>query len=186
MDLPPEINYNIFYYLPIESILNACQSDPILSDICTDDTFWKNKFKYDYAEYIDLKPDEISWKHAYMDLVKNNIKLIPLYLRGQEIFDIWISKSNTEKEIHDYIMSLFEQPNFFIHIVLKYTPNRQQFLPILEPINDSILIDNPEYNGNLWDNILRFEIIEGQIHVDYDAREFYLLLPGKQLIKRQF
>jgi hypothetical protein len=185
MDLPPEINYNIFYYLPIESILNACQSDPILSDICTDDIFWKNKFKYDYLKYIDSKPDEISWKQAYMDLVKNKIKLIPLYLRGQEIFDIWISKSNTEKEIHDYIMSLFEQHNFFIHIMLKST-NRQQFLPVLEPINDSILIENPEYNGSLWNNIFGFETIEGQIHVDHDAREFYLLLPNKQLIKRQF
>jgi len=186
MDLPPEINYEIFYYLPIESVLNACQSDPILSDICNDDTFWMNKFKYDYDQYIDLKPDNITWKQVYMDLAKNNVKIIPLYFRGQELFDIWISKNNTDKEIHDYIMNLFEQQNFFIHIILKSTPNRQQFLPVLEPINDSILMNNPEYNGTLWDNILRFEIIEGQIHVDHNARNYYLLLPGKDLIQRQF
>ena len=159
MNLPTEINYDIFYYLPIESVLNACQSDSILASICADDTFWKNKYKYDYTQYIDSKPDEISWKHAYMDLAKNKIKLIPLYLRGQEIFDIWISKSNTEKEIHDYIMSLFEQPNFFIHILLN-TYNRHQILPVLEPTNNSILINSRFLSTNVADTLAMNEELQ--------------------------
>ena len=190
MDLPPEINYEIFYYLPIESVLNACQSDPILSDICTDDTFWKNKFKYDYAQYIDLKPLNITWKQAYMELARNSIKIIPLYFMGKEILEVWISKNNTERDVYNYIMNFSFPPNrgkggYFIHILLN-TPNRHQIIPVLEPVNNSIMIENPEYSGSLWDNIFGFEIIQGQIHVDYDARQFYLLLPNRELIQREF
>ena len=51
-----------------------CQVNKTFVPICNDTVFWMNKLHYDYLDYFNIKPVEISWKQAYLDLSR----VIPL------------------------------------------------------------------------------------------------------------
>jgi hypothetical protein len=164
----PELRYELFYFLPAESILNMCQVGKIFADICNDDNFWMNKLRYDYPEYFNLKTAEMSWKQTYLDLAKDKIKPFPLYFRGNLLAYIWLRNTNTEREAHAAILELFDNiiqitdrfERIFVHVLL---PGGQQYVPTLYVDDTLIVINNVKYNGSLWNNSLGFEIIEGLI-----------------------
>lgn len=71
----------------------------------------------------------------------------------------------------------------FVHVLLN-TPNRHQYLPVVRD-QDTLLNEiTLEYGRNLWDNVIGFEIIEGEIGVRNIRRPdevhgFVLRLPGE-------
>jgi len=49
--LPQELDYKIFLFLPVESILNMCQVNTHFN-ICNNEYFWEDKVTLDYFEYV--------------------------------------------------------------------------------------------------------------------------------------
>jgi hypothetical protein len=188
---PSELNFELFYFLPAEAILNMCQVSTVFSNICNNDVFWMNKLRYDYPEYFNLKPTEVTWRQAYLDLSKGKIKSFPVYYRGNLLYNIWLRNTNTEREALSNIKQLFEKivpsqdrPNpVSVHVLLN-VPNRHQYLPVLREKDVILIVDTPEYGRNLWENTVGFEIIEGKIKVSEMSkpnvmRYFHLQLPGQ-------
>ena len=64
--LPSEIIHNIVWRLPYGDIVNLCNIDERVRDICRDDEyFWRNKLDYDYTWIMQngkLIPSEyVAW-----------------------------------------------------------------------------------------------------------------------------
>lgn len=84
--LPFELNYELLYFLPIESILNICQVSQTFAVICNDDMFWMNKLNYDYPGYV--KPLNVTWRHSYLELARGIIRSFPIYYKGNLITNV--------------------------------------------------------------------------------------------------
>ena len=67
----PEIREETLLYLPYDDIISLCVSHPDLSYICSDNRFWKRKVRRDF--HVErLKPEEISHRQQYKDLITYN------------------------------------------------------------------------------------------------------------------
>ena len=57
--LPSELNYELFYFLSADTILNMCQVNTTFSAICNDDNFWQTKLRFTYSDYFNLMTRQI-------------------------------------------------------------------------------------------------------------------------------
>lgn len=57
----------ILMALPYYTILQVCQTNVQLSNICTDDRFWEDKFHLDFGQtqLLDI-PEDVSWRDVYL------------------------------------------------------------------------------------------------------------------------
>ena len=196
------IDYHILYLLPAEYVLNMCQVNKPFSKICDDEFYWIVKFRYEYSEYIEEKPFESTWKQFYLDLAKNKLKKFPIYFESKIVSHVWFRNTNTERKAKAAIKQLFdllypEENPYFIHVLLnnlkRFDSNNRaaKFLPIIR--QEDFLLDEitPEYGIILWNNMVGFEIIKGQIAIG-NAREinespfFLAVLPGVPRFKSSY
>jgi len=66
----PEINWNILLQLDLTSLSRACQSSSAVNQICQNDSFWKAKVEYDFGSVSQYKPEEITYRQQYEDLIQ--------------------------------------------------------------------------------------------------------------------
>lgn len=92
--LPSELKWNIYRYLPIESILKACQVDRSFNQICNDDSFWRYLLRRDFnITQTTLDP---------------KIKYLTQYIRNQTLKEIknksiFILEKESDDEIEELI-----------------------------------------------------------------------------------
>lgn len=74
-DLPNETLYNIMYRLPINNVLELCQSNKTFSIYCSDQYFWakraQNDFDYPIADF--LQNDDLSGLRKY-EIIHSEVK----------------------------------------------------------------------------------------------------------------
>ena len=171
--LPSELNYELFYFLSADTVLNMCQVSNAFASICNDDNFWQNKLRYDYSDYFNLKPPEISYKEMYLNLAKDIIRFFPIYYNGQLLTNVWIHKTRTEREVHSIIHQLFEKaiPSetrliyVYIYVLLKNVPGGHNYTPLLEETDIPIMTFSQKYYDSLWENANGFNIGESKIQM---------------------
>ena len=169
--LPIELNYEILYHLPIASLLNICSVNTYYASICNDQTFWHKKLCLDYPEYCNNQMNEwkgitqnLTWKDKYLNLVKNKIKLLPIYLENKFMDYIWISRSMTQTELLSDIFNMTKLPPkfYFVHIILN-TPSGNAYIPIIENSTHNLTQSIKYFHESIWNNALGFNIIEGLV-----------------------
>lgn len=64
----PELDSLILLNLDPKSLLNACQTNVQINQICQDDLFWRYKMENDYPELIEYKPKDLSFRQQYISL----------------------------------------------------------------------------------------------------------------------
>lgn len=80
--LPDEVLiFEVLPKLPIESLVNFCQINQRINDICKNDTLWQLKTYNDYPDKINNKPELLLWVDYYNQLYK----FIPIYINGDII-----------------------------------------------------------------------------------------------------
>jgi hypothetical protein len=196
------IDYHTLYFLPVEDVLNMCTLSSQFATICNDESYWQVKFQYDFPEYFNAALSEVpTYKQAYLELARGSLKLFPVYDQGNIIFSLWMRKTNTEREALSKIYQLFdrlykvtERQNHpvFVHVLLN-TPQRNdpnnmvaKYLPSLREKDVTLNVATPEYGINLWDHIVGFEIIDGEITVQDEIMRFILTFPEHQPIAIQY
>ena len=63
--LPNEILFKILLSLNPESLQNQCRTSKKFKAVCTDDYFWRLRFKQDYPEYFDIKDMTGQYKQTW-------------------------------------------------------------------------------------------------------------------------
>lgn len=84
-DLPSEIYPAILLTLPIKDVLNFCITNKQFGNICEDEHFWFDKFKYDYPDVNANfnNPEKATWKLTYQWHVRLP-RVTRLYKRTEE------------------------------------------------------------------------------------------------------
>jgi hypothetical protein len=197
-----DVDYNILLHLPVETVLNMCQVNKQFSAICNDEYYWEIKFKYDY---INSKPNDLTWKQSYLDLSRNILQPFPVYygINEEDIENssmpgdypinkllgyVWLRITNTPKEVAEFINNLVplkdREYGYFIHVLLN-TFFQEEYIPILLENDDPIIQNYRGYKGNLWQTAIGFDIVLGKMGYIYGTfpNEFVEVtyqLPGKQ------
>lgn len=68
MNMPKDLYYKIMEDLPIRSLLNFCQTDQYIRELCKNDYFWKRRFEK-HIGYGKFKPSNMSWRNYYLYLL---------------------------------------------------------------------------------------------------------------------
>lgn len=108
MELPIELHYYMALHTSVESIFKLCQVNSFYMDLCNDNNFWRQKLWLDFPQFAPFKPNEITWKNAYVDIYKGDIKVIPIKYRNNIIGNVWINRNNTYREVYENILRIFE------------------------------------------------------------------------------
>ncbi|SNW62672.1 Chromosome condensation regulator RCC1 with F-box domain [Orpheovirus IHUMI-LCC2] len=79
-NLPDEVIQNIAMKMDMEGILSICQSsNRFNSIICNDNIFWKQKYKYEYKDSLDM--NNVDWKRLYYENIAGNLYMVNIHSR---------------------------------------------------------------------------------------------------------
>lgn len=177
--LPPELDYKIFLFLPVESVLNMCQVNTRFN-ICNNEHFWKDKVELEYFDYIQYKLPNTTWRNTYLELAKNKIRSFPIMYDGEQVGNIWLRYDNTITESYSLITELFKQ----------ITNIDNEVVPFMKYFNEDRitypLIKSDYPISKIWDNIEWFELENGnyifrQSRIFDETGTVYINIPGKRL-----
>jgi len=70
--MPKDIYYKIMEDLPIRSLLNFCQTNQYIRELCKNDYFWKRRFEK-HIGYGKFKPSNMSWRNYYLYLLSQEM-----------------------------------------------------------------------------------------------------------------
>lgn len=68
MDMSKDVYYKIMEDMDIRSLLNFCQTNKYIRDLCRNDYFWKRRFEK-HIGYGKFKPNNITWRKYYLYLL---------------------------------------------------------------------------------------------------------------------
>ena len=129
----PELDINTLLHLSDRDLLNACQTNRYVSQVCDDPYFWRRRISiYVDDKYAEDKPEDISWRvwyffwhNNYPDSIGDRLNLSPLQAAirlvtqddiviGSEAFqtiNVTLTKAfqTQDQEIIDYFMTKLRQ-----------------------------------------------------------------------------
>jgi len=60
--LPTEYLINQLLLLSIDDLVNICQTNSRLNNICKNDYFWEQKAHSDFGSYVNYKNEDETWR----------------------------------------------------------------------------------------------------------------------------
>lgn len=105
--LPLEIYWLILLSSPRKTLVQLCTSNKFLANICDNDYFWELKMAKDYRQYVNFKPENITYKVAYWKLVNNKAKIVPVRVGNKIIAQFWLTQDMLRSELYDKIYKLY-------------------------------------------------------------------------------
>lgn len=153
-------------HAPIGSVLTLCETSRQIRKICQNEFFWGDRLILDYPTFAALKPIELSWQQAYLDLIHNKVKQVPLYVGDRLLTTIWLSREISYQELYNLLQEVYNLltpleerlPFTLIEAELAAPPLILHVVPVEDLITDQI----SDYPGSLWDNIVNFRIGQGR------------------------
>ncbi len=86
---PNEMLWELLLELPFHDLLNVCQTEKRVKDICDENTFWKVKYRHDFSVTVSPPLIEINWRQQYIfdSLMALEIESLFYMCSKQPIFD---------------------------------------------------------------------------------------------------
>ena len=155
--------------LPLNNLLELCESNQYFNKLCQNELLWKHRMMIKFPQLVKSKSNNISWKHFY--LYHETSIMVPVYYHGDIVSEIPISEhylnnilpyilfylsdyiQNNQsigfiKNLRDYntleLLFTIESPYLTIKTIQEFNIN---------DIDKIILIDNPIFNANIWDEL---------------------------------
>ena len=70
-DLPNDLYFKILTEVSYETLLKLCQLDIKFSNLCEEDTLWRDRIELEFGEkLLNLKPTTLTYKKQYAILYK--------------------------------------------------------------------------------------------------------------------
>lgn len=90
----------IFPHLSVRTINTLCSVNSLFNELCNDETLWKIKITNEYPTLLTQKPDTISWKNYYREIVS---KTVLVYYHGDIISNITFIADEIKSTINPLI-----------------------------------------------------------------------------------
>lgn len=123
-DFPAEVLLNQMLFMNYSDLQAFCSSNPIFNRICSDDYFWKVKIEHDFGMLTQYKPENITHRQQYRDLLQakypdpaaadGRLDLLILLLTKNLRPDqngVNVAAANGHLEVLKYLNSLGLRPN---------------------------------------------------------------------------
>ena len=101
-----DVDRLILSNLDDRSLLQACQTNKYASELCRDESFWRNRFIATFKPKTLEKPDNMTWKHYYLETV-TDIDEMRQYFADQEGIQI-------EELTSDLLYKLYESIDSYL------------------------------------------------------------------------
>lgn len=164
--IPKELLFEIMLNLNITDILNFCQLDKNITQICNNNEFWRLKSHRDYLQYTLTKARNITWKEFYWNRAnprKISIIYAPNAFTRIPIGGIWIKVSDTHEQV---IANVFNLVNLVAN----------DMKPKIWPANFNVTIYDRNRLMNLFANVKY-----GKIN-NYSPKNYYPLSDTELII----
>ena len=92
--IPTEINYEFLFNLSGPDLFNLCRVNRYYNAICNDETFWRQKFLYEFGPME--KPSNLTWKQFY---IERFFKIIDLSIDNVRFGSVSIDPSDDLERI---------------------------------------------------------------------------------------
>lgn len=162
MDLPSDIYKNIALFSPLDTILSLCKSNTIIrKEIDTNEYFWGQKMTIDYPHIVYSKPSNLTWKKAYIGIVRNKLRVIPVIYETKIVSPIWIKNTDKQYEIYRKIVKLIEGNISSMLVEIDY--NDEDHIIVSEPYYFPYVLPYSDNTLKYFNNIGEFKIVSGNM-----------------------
>jgi len=169
--IPTDIIYNIFLTLPYDDVINYCSINKNVNKICSNQSFWKDKYYQDFSQFFSLNellPSNYngSWRNEYQ----------------RKYYDKWTIFRKLAlvlpNYIKDYVM-YFNDPDYadllILAILILPLKEAEKYIYFLDKHERDELIRVPKYLDSLLRN-----------NLDHDEVEFHFWLMLQNLLKNSY
>lgn len=105
-NLPYELWDIILSIASPDTVVDLCLTSNQLRTICSQESFWKQKFAQHYPQYSI--PKGMTYKSAYTGLARGTVKVFPVYFNGKEVFKIWVNRGISVIDLFTKIQNTFD------------------------------------------------------------------------------
>lgn len=165
-----DINYQILLRVPIGEISKLCSVNKQYADLCSQDSFWKDKFNFDFP-YVPISGSpNTSWKQLYRDTLME-IRIRERIAREFHNYENYKPVGMSWNEYYERLIA----GNYILIAIIR----NMELL-------DFMLLDNT--NRNFLIQILRFiELYETDFDISNNPRIDLIGLPqSKNILKELF
>lgn len=107
--LPPELYPLILIKTSPRAIIQLSQTSTYWAGIGNNEDIWEAKMIQDYPQYVNYRPPDVSYKTAYLELLRHQAKVFPLHYNSKIITQVWVSKGITSLALFDKICRLIDE-----------------------------------------------------------------------------
>jgi len=107
LTLPTDLLTYQLIHLPIDTLINLCQTNSRIAKLCNDDYLWQQRVINVFKDRVNDKNSNNTWKAFYFNLLNSHI--VPIYYlsitKKLITLQIKIESDSSLKGITDYIMN---------------------------------------------------------------------------------
>lgn len=129
--LAPDNLYEIALNVNLESLMHWCLSSSMYNKICNNETFWRQRIG------ISTKPSTMTWKKFAIALERNLFKIIPLFLKGTLLGQVYLLKSDTFVNLLDQLLALYQKKPHELIFLLNSDVAHRVIFTYIYPSNTS-------------------------------------------------
>ncbi len=160
--IPKELLGEIITHVPLSDLIELCQSDKFISNLCNNDRLLSMVIQ-EQTGYTS-KPEQFSWRQFAILLGRNEIKQVNVIYKNKTVGNIWLQPTEKLALVIGEILALYS--GNMNDLAIKFNYNIYILIPDTLFERNTIINQYPSQNNSIWVNTEEIEIIDDPTEIN--------------------